>query len=71
MKSLNYLLSRCLLIALAICSPLIALASTKINGLYYDLNTTNQTAAVVNSSNYSSSLSGEVVIPSTVVSNGI
>lgn len=71
MKSLNYLLTRCLLIALAICSPLIALASTKINGLYYDLNTTNQTAAVVNSSNYSSSLSGEVVIPSTVVSNGI
>ena len=46
MKRLNCLLTRCLLIVLAISSPMLAFASTEINGLYYDLNTSSQTATL-------------------------
>ena len=74
MKNLKCLLTRCLLIALAISSPFIVKASTEINGLYYDLDTSSKTAALTfqstTSSNYSS-LQGEVVIPSTVENNGV
>ena len=74
MKNLNYLLTRYLLVIFAISSSFIAKASIEINGLYYDLNTSARTATLTyettTSSNYSS-LQGEVVIPSTVVYNGV
>lgn len=41
----------------------------KVNGIYYDLNTTDKTASVTNSSN-SDNYSGVIVIPETIAYNG-
>ena len=49
----------------------VAVSSTLINGIYYNLDSNEETASVTYQYQYNGSYTGDVIIPETVTYNGI